>query len=108
MNLGVFQVFIQPDVTFGSKQQFRDSFCVENVREGLVIGFVYYLTATAEGFCSNSAADLKCPPTLLLLLSKLCLEFQTTSVHHLVRSEGIVESIAAVLSTFIVETNHKL
>lgn len=77
-------VFIQPDVTFSLKQQFRDSFCIENVREGLVVGFIYHLTSTAESFCSNNTSDPKCPPTLLLLLSKLCLEFQTTSVHHLV------------------------
>lgn len=77
-------VFIQPDVTFSLKPQFRQSFCIESVREGLVIAFIKYLSNTALNFCSNNTSDLKCPPTLILLLSKLCLEFQATSVHHLI------------------------
>lgn len=76
-------MFIQPDITFSIKPQFKDSFCVENVREGLVVSFIHHLTATAKGFCSKNVSDFKCPPTLVLLLSKLCLDFQSTSVNHL-------------------------
>ncbi|XP_068084735.1 vacuolar protein sorting-associated protein 51 homolog [Anabrus simplex] len=74
-------VFAQPDLTFGLKPHFREAFCVDNVREELVVGFLHHLTATARGFCDS--ADSKAPPSLLLLLSKMCLEFETSSVHYL-------------------------
>ncbi|KAJ9591233.1 hypothetical protein L9F63_002239 [Diploptera punctata] len=75
-------VFSQPDLTFGLKPHFREAFCVDNVREDLVVGFLHHLTATTRGFCGKG--DSKSPPALLLLLSKMCLEFETSSVHYLV------------------------
>jgi len=78
----MFQVFSQPDLTFGLKPHFREEFCIDNVREDLIIGFLHYLTATARGFCDSG--DTKSPPAILLLLSKMCLEFETSSVHYLV------------------------
>ncbi|XP_022918238.1 vacuolar protein sorting-associated protein 51 homolog [Onthophagus taurus] len=75
--------FIQPDVTFAQKAQFRDSFCVDNVREGLIVCFIHHLTATARSFCSNNTMDIKNPPTLMLLLSKFCIDFQTGNIHYL-------------------------
>lgn len=77
-------VFIQPDIHFAQKPQFRDSFCVDNVREGLIVCFMHHFTATARSFCSKGVTDPKMPPTLLLLLSKLCLDFRNGSVHFLV------------------------
>ncbi|XP_019865265.1 vacuolar protein sorting-associated protein 51 homolog [Aethina tumida] len=76
-------VFLQPELTFAQKPQFRDSFCVDNVREGLIVCFMHHLTATARGFCSPGTIDSKSPPTLILLLSKLCLDFGNGSVHFL-------------------------
>jgi hypothetical protein len=78
----MFQVFCQPDVSFSLKPNFREVFCIDNVREGLVVGFLHHLTATARGFCDSG--DSKSPPAILLLLSKMCLEFETSSVHYLV------------------------
>lgn len=78
-------VFLQPELTFAQKPQFRDSFCVDNVREGLIVCFMHHLTATARGFCSPGTIDSKSPPTLILLLSKLCLDFGNGSVHFLVK-----------------------
>lgn len=78
------QVFIQPDVNFAQRELFRDSFCVDNVREGLIVCFMHHLTATARGLCSNNISDPKIPPVLLLLLSKFCLDFQNGHVHYLV------------------------
>ncbi|KAJ8865760.1 hypothetical protein PR048_033281 [Dryococelus australis] len=76
-------LFAQPDLTFGLKPHFRERFCVEHVREELVVGFLLHLTATARSFCS--AGDSKVPPILLLLLSKVCLELQASSVHYLLQ-----------------------
>lgn len=77
-------MFIQPDVHFARKSQFRDSFCIDNVREGLIVCFIHHLTATARSYCSAASMDNKIPPTLLLLLSKFCLDFGNGNVHYLV------------------------
>ncbi|XP_060520952.1 vacuolar protein sorting-associated protein 51 homolog [Cylas formicarius] len=76
-------IFINSEITFSRKPRFRESFCIDNVREGLVVCFMHHLTATARGYCSVGIADPKTPPTLILLLSKLCLEFSNGRVHFL-------------------------
>ncbi|KAG5884587.1 hypothetical protein JTB14_032681 [Gonioctena quinquepunctata] len=76
-------VFIQDDIHFAQKLQFKDSFCVDNVREGLIVCFMHHFTAAARSFCAKGSADPKVPPTLLLLLSKFCLDFRNGSVHFL-------------------------
>ncbi|XP_058800448.1 vacuolar protein sorting-associated protein 51 homolog [Phymastichus coffea] len=78
-------IFLQPELSFGLKPQFLQRFCVDEVREGLVIGFLYHLTATANGFCTGLDTP-KFPLTLLLLLSKMCLEFKDSNVHYLLTS----------------------
>ncbi|XP_012527560.1 vacuolar protein sorting-associated protein 51 homolog [Monomorium pharaonis] len=75
-------VFLQPDLSFSLKTQFLQSFCIDEVREGLVIGFLHYLTATVAGFCNGSDVP-KFPPTLLLLLSKMCIEYKESNVRYL-------------------------
>ncbi|XP_011692053.1 PREDICTED: vacuolar protein sorting-associated protein 51 homolog [Wasmannia auropunctata] len=75
-------VFLQPDLSFNLKTQFLQSFCVDEVREGLVIGFLHHLTATVAGFCNGSDIP-KFPPTLLLLLSKMCIEYKESNVRYL-------------------------
>lgn len=85
----MFQIFSQPDLTFGLKPHFCEVFCIDNVREDLVVGFLHHLTATARGFCVSG--DSKSPPALLLLLSKMCLEFETSSVHYLVSLSQLQE-----------------
>lgn len=77
-------VFIQPEINFAQKHQFKDSFCVDNVREGLIVCFLHHLMAAARSYCGASITDPKIPPTLLLLLSKLCLELRNGSVHFIV------------------------
>ncbi|XP_029167156.1 vacuolar protein sorting-associated protein 51 homolog [Nylanderia fulva] len=75
-------VFLQLDLSFSLKTQFLESFCVDEVREGLVIGFLHHLTATAAGFCNGSDVP-KFPPTLLLLLSKMCIDYKENNVRYL-------------------------
>ncbi|XP_078053605.1 vacuolar protein sorting 51 [Augochlora pura] len=75
-------VFLQPDLSFSSKTQFLHNFCVDEVRESLIVGFLHHLMATASGFCAGSDVP-KCPPTLLLLLSKMCVEYKENNVKYL-------------------------
>ncbi|XP_039285444.1 vacuolar protein sorting-associated protein 51 homolog [Nilaparvata lugens] len=81
------KVFLQPELAFMSKRLFVESFCAESVRECLVVGFMHHLTATARSFTApHSALALPCPTlALLLILTKMCLEFEATSVHYLLK-----------------------
>ncbi|KAF4532618.1 hypothetical protein B566_EDAN011531 [Ephemera danica] len=74
-------LFLQPDLTFSLKPNFKPVFCRYSVREGLVVAFIRFITETAMGFCTGPE---RTPPTLLLLLSKMCLELETSSVHYLI------------------------
>lgn len=98
-------VFLQSDSSFSFKPQFLETFCVEEVREGLVIGFLHHLTAVAAGFCTGSDIP-KYPPTLLLLLSKMCIEFKDTSIHYLLMTTDetfSVEEYATSISALTTE-----
>lgn len=78
-------VFLQSDISFNSTTQFLQSFCVDEVREGLIVGFLHHLTATASGFCTGSDIP-KFPPTLFLLLSKMCIEYKESNVRYLLKT----------------------
>ncbi|KAF7279733.1 vacuolar protein sorting 51 [Rhynchophorus ferrugineus] len=75
--------FISPEITFAKKTHFRECFCVDNVREGLVVCFLHHLTSSIKSICSEGILDSKIPPTLILLLSKFCLDFRNGSVRFL-------------------------
>lgn len=85
-------LFINPDLTFAGKIQFKESFC-SDVREGLVVGFLQYITHSVRSVGSESGLDLKVPPTFILLLSKFCLDFKTNNVQYLLsKTEEIFKS----------------
>jgi len=77
-----FQLFLQSDLTFSLKPHFRTCFC-SSVREGFVVAFIKFLMDTATGFCVSQT-----PPTLLLLLSKVCLELEASTVIYLVTNSN--------------------
>ncbi|KAM6075554.1 vacuolar protein sorting-associated protein 51 homolog [Chlamydotis macqueenii] len=60
-------------------------FCVEAVREGLVVAFVRWLCRTARGFADGPAerGAPAAPPALLLLLARLCLDYEATTVSYI-------------------------
>lgn len=70
-------------MSFSLKTQFLQNFCVDEVREGLVVGFLHHVMIIASGFYSGSDIP-KFPPTLLLLLSKMCIEYKENNVKYLV------------------------
>ncbi|CAH0384630.1 unnamed protein product [Bemisia tabaci] len=70
-------LFLQPELTFISKYNFKEAFCIDGVREGLVVSFLHHVTATVQ------ASAHKVPLQLLLLLSKMCLEYESNSVRYL-------------------------
>lgn len=82
-------MFLQPDLTFGLNSKFQEVFCVDSIREGVVIGFLHHLMATAQSFCDNQGV----PSTLLLVLSKFCLVFQQYWIHNLVSNKSFISSL---------------
>ncbi|XP_003704746.2 vacuolar protein sorting 51 [Megachile rotundata] len=100
-------VFLQPDLSFNLKTQFLQNFCVDEVREGLVVGFLHHLMATASGFCSGSDIP-KFPPTLLLLLSKMCIEYKENNVKYLLTTTNDLFNIDQYTSAGNVTTDSEI
>nr|XP_045605815.1 vacuolar protein sorting-associated protein 51 homolog [Procambarus clarkii] len=75
----VLQAFTQPKHTFAVRAEFRRRFCRELVREGVVVAFFLHITDTMFQFCQKKDKD----PVLLLLLSRMCLDLHTSTVHYL-------------------------
>uniref|UniRef100_A0A8C9JEE8 Vacuolar protein sorting-associated protein 51 homolog n=1 Tax=Panthera tigris altaica TaxID=74533 RepID=A0A8C9JEE8_PANTA len=62
-------VYLRPSSSQGE-------FCSQGVREGLIVGFIRSMCQTAQSFCdSPGEKGGATPPALLLLLSRLCLDY---------------------------------
>ncbi|XP_050428493.1 vacuolar protein sorting-associated protein 51 homolog isoform X2 [Adelges cooleyi] len=72
--------FLEPEVSFSSKHVLRQSISVDNVREGIIVGFLHYLSSTARSYTLCTPCP---PPFLFLLLTKMCLEYQTSGISGL-------------------------
>lgn len=61
----------------------QGEFCSQGVREGLIVGFIRSMCQTAQSFCdSPGEKGGATPPALLLLLSRLCLDYETATVSY--------------------------
>ncbi|XP_020607084.1 vacuolar protein sorting-associated protein 51 homolog [Orbicella faveolata] len=76
--LNSLKTFIGSDITFAVKPYFRGPFCSDDVREGLVVEFIRHVLQSAKEFCDSGTA----PPALILLLSRLCLDFQESTISY--------------------------
>ncbi|CAH8670444.1 unnamed protein product [Schistosoma haematobium] len=65
------EAFLSTNSTFSSRPQFRNSFCIDQIREGLIVGYLNFLVQ----FLSDLAKTTVCkiPGPILLTLGKLCL-----------------------------------
>lgn len=77
-------LFTTKDITFSNKPYFRGEFCSHGVREGLVVSFIKFICQSSRQFC-ESAGDRggSTPPVLLLLLSRLCLDYETSTISYI-------------------------
>ncbi|XP_053133876.1 vacuolar protein sorting-associated protein 51 homolog isoform X2 [Hemicordylus capensis] len=82
--LAYVHLFTAKDITFSNKPYFKGEFCSQGVREGLVVSFIKSICQTARQFC-ESAGDKggSTPPALLLLLSRLCLDYETSTISYI-------------------------
>ncbi|KAI5614372.1 vacuolar protein sorting-associated protein 51-like [Silurus asotus] len=77
-------LFTAKDITFSNKPYFKGEFCSQGVREGLIVSFIKFICQSSRQFC-ESAGDRSSstPPTLLLLLSRLCLDYDTSTISYI-------------------------
>lgn len=74
-------VFIKPEWKFKIKTHPKGVQCIEGIRENLVIGFLNHIAAT---MISYGDITLACPPNLLLVFSKMCLEMEQIGVKKII------------------------
>lgn len=68
-------------MSFSTKYVLRKSICVDYVREGLVVGFLHYLSSAARSY----TICVPCPPAIIfLIMTKMCLEYENSSIGYLV------------------------
>ncbi|KAG7282715.1 hypothetical protein CRUP_017641 [Coryphaenoides rupestris] len=77
-------LFTAKDITFSNKPYFKGEFCSQGVRENLVVSFIKFICQSSRQFC-ESASDKggSTPPALLLLLSRLCLDYETSTISYI-------------------------
>lgn len=77
-------LFTAKDITFSNKPYFKGEFCSQGVRESLVVSFIKFVCQSSRQFC-ESAGDRggSTPPALLLLLSRLCLDYETSTISYI-------------------------
>ncbi|XP_077596604.1 vacuolar protein sorting-associated protein 51 homolog [Stigmatopora nigra] len=77
-------LFTAKDITFSNKPYFKGEFCCQVVRESLVVSFIKFVCQSSRQFC-ESAGDKggSTPPALLLLLSRLCLDYETSTISYI-------------------------
>ncbi|XP_025207778.1 vacuolar protein sorting-associated protein 51 homolog [Melanaphis sacchari] len=74
--------FLEPEVSFSTNHALQKSISVDNVREGLVVGFLHYLSSAARSYTICTP----CPPAFLfLIMTKMCLEYQISGISHLLQ-----------------------
>lgn len=71
-------------VTCLSVFSLQGEFCCQGVRESLVVSFIKFVCQSSRQFC-ESAGDKggSTPPALLLLLSRLCLDYETSTISYI-------------------------
>uniref|UniRef100_A0A8D0D9J4 Vacuolar protein sorting-associated protein 51 homolog n=1 Tax=Sander lucioperca TaxID=283035 RepID=A0A8D0D9J4_SANLU len=77
-------LFTAKDIAFSNKPYFKGEFCSQGVRESLVVSFIKFVCQSSRQFC-ESAGDKggSTPPALLLLLSRLCLDYETSTISYI-------------------------
>ncbi|ETN59216.1 Protein fat-free [Anopheles darlingi] len=73
-------IFLQPEWSFNLKGDPKGIQCIEGIRENLLVAFLRHFCSTVNGYGNVSSTA---PPTLLLVLSKVCLEMERAGVHTL-------------------------
>jgi hypothetical protein len=77
-SLAALRTFLDPELSFAAKQQFRAHFCRE-VRDSVLVAHLDQVVATCRQFSSGRSV----PPALLLSLSRVCRDLHTSATGQL-------------------------
>lgn len=62
----------------------QGEFCSQGVRESLVVSFIKFVCQSSRQFCESTGdKGGSTPPALLLLLSRLCLDYETSTISYI-------------------------
>ncbi|XP_033098791.1 vacuolar protein sorting-associated protein 51 homolog [Anneissia japonica] len=78
------QGFTSSDLTFANTAYFQGTFCVHDVREVVVVGFLKYLFKASCDLCERSGEKGSAPAAIILLLSRLHMDFSNTTISQIV------------------------
>ena len=76
-------LFLDPELTFAVKTNFRTTFCRSAAREGVAVAHFKQILEVSENFCSDDTTDRTVPPLLLLLLSRTCMDLQMSTMQNI-------------------------
>lgn len=76
------QAFIASDISFSAKVHFNEPFCKDFVRERLLVPYLRHIAQTTKEYADGSHDPV--PHALLLILTRLCLEFESVAIDYLV------------------------
>ncbi|TNN82773.1 Vacuolar protein sorting-associated protein 51 [Liparis tanakae] len=77
-------LFTAKDIAFSNKPYFKGEFCSQGVRESLVVSFIKFVCQSSRQFCDSvGEKGGSTPPALLLLLSRLCLDYETSTISYI-------------------------
>ena len=79
--LSCLQTFLDPELSFSSKNMFRSQFC-KSVREDVLVAHLRLIVSSCQEFTSGRSV----PPALLLLLSRALHDLHTSTTAHLASS----------------------
>uniref|UniRef100_H2YB87 Vacuolar protein sorting-associated protein 51 homolog n=1 Tax=Ciona savignyi TaxID=51511 RepID=H2YB87_CIOSA len=78
------QLFTVRDINFSNMSYFSREFSCQDVREVIIVSFLQYISETLRKFCDRSGGPRSGlpPPALLLLLSRLCRDFEQNTAAY--------------------------
>jgi len=78
------QLFTISDNNFSSIDYFQQDFSCEDVRENLIVNFIYHINNVMGEMCEQSLSNAASHPVdLLLVMSKLCRDFELSTVEYI-------------------------
>lgn len=95
-------IFIKSEWSFDIKTHAKGVQCIEGIRENLVVGFVNHIAAT---MISYSDINLACPPNLLLVFSKMCLEMEQNGVKKMIMLVDELYAIDPIANPLLTHEN---
>ncbi|XP_041477229.1 vacuolar protein sorting-associated protein 51 homolog [Lytechinus variegatus] len=75
--------FLGQDITFAQSLFFATKYPTKTVREGLLVDFLRHIFQTCTNLCEGGGEKGSAPHTLILILSRLLVDFETTHIIQL-------------------------